>query len=131
MTTGSYLPIIGFMVRRKPGRLLPLEQKILTAAADLRRSGDGRFHGYAVAKHIQTGSDARRLTSTGSLYKALSRLQRAGLLDSEWEDSDVAAAENRPRRRLYAITGLGEQVLSLVDEAKPLPTWVIEGLAPA
>ncbi len=119
------------MVRRKPGRLLPLEQKILAAAIDLQRSGDGQLHGYAVAKHIQTGVGARSLTSHGTLYKALSRLHRAGLLTSEWEDAEVAAGESRPPRKLYTITGLGEEVHALAVQAKPLPVHVIEGLSPA
>ncbi len=121
----------GDMVRRKPGRLLPLEQEILSAATDLRRVGEGRFHGYAIAKHLQAGSGARRLTSHGTLYKALSRLQRAGLLISEWEDAELAADEDRPRRRLYTITGLGMKVLALADAAEPLPARIIEGLSPA
>ena len=33
--------------------------------------------------------------------------QRAGLLESRWEDPDIAAADGRPRRRLYHVTGLG------------------------
>jgi DNA-binding PadR family transcriptional regulator len=119
------------MVRRKPGRLLPLEQSILAAAIELRRIGHGQFHGYAVAKHIQAESDAHSLTSHGTLYKALSRLQRAGLVTSEWEDSEIAAGEDRPRRRLYTITGLGMEVLALAEASKPLPAWVLDGLSPA
>jgi PadR family transcriptional regulator, regulatory protein PadR len=92
--------------------LLPLELTILEAAIDLRRSGAEEFHGFAVAKHIAEEAEARTLTAHGTLYKALDRMQRAGLLESRWEDPNVAAAEGRPRRRLYHVTGLGAQALA-------------------
>ena len=53
----------------------------------------------------QRGS--RSLTAHGTLYKALGRLEEFGLLASRWEDA--AAAEGRPRRRLYELTGQGAQ----------------------
>jgi PadR family transcriptional regulator, regulatory protein PadR len=46
------------------------------------------------------------------LYKALQRLEEAGLLASQWEDPDIAVAEGRPRRRLYEVTGAGERALA-------------------
>jgi DNA-binding PadR family transcriptional regulator len=65
------------------------------------------------------------------LYKALSRLERAGLLDATWEDPDAAASAERPRRRIYEITGLGFEVLRLAERDEPLPQSVITGLSPA
>jgi PadR family transcriptional regulator, regulatory protein PadR len=49
-----------------------------------------------------------RQTAHGTLYKALARLEDAGLLVSRWEDADLAAADGRPRRRLYRITTAGQ-----------------------
>jgi len=43
---------------------------------------------------------------TGTLYPLLSRLERAGWLESWWEDVDPSAA-GRPRRRLYRLTPTG------------------------
>jgi PadR family transcriptional regulator PadR len=43
---------------------------------------------------------------SGTLYPLLSRLEKAGWLTSHWEDIDPHVAE-RPRRRLYALTGEG------------------------
>ena len=54
----------------------------------------------------QRGS--RALTGHGTLYKALGRLEAFGLLSSRWEAA--AAAEGRPRRRLYELTGEGARV---------------------
>src|SRR3990170_2911508 len=85
-------------MRRKPGTLLPLEISILEAAVDLRTRGDDEFHGFAVAKEIKEREDSRTLTAHGTLYKALERMERAGLLESRWEDPEVAAAESRPTR---------------------------------
>ena len=108
-------------VRRKPGTLLPLEAMILETAIDLRRRGDEEFHGFAVAKEIAERGEARTLTAHGTLYKALGRMQRAGLLESRWEDPEVAATEGRPRRRLYHVTGLGAQALSASDAIRRSP----------
>lgn len=104
-------------MRRKPGTLLPLEISILETAIDLRRRGEEEFHGFAVAKEIAECEQARTLTAHGTLYKALERMQRAGLLESRWEDPDAAAVEGRPRRRLYHVTGLGAQAIAAVPDA--------------
>jgi PadR family transcriptional regulator PadR len=94
-------------MRRKPGALVPLEIAILEVARDLDRTGVGVFHGYQLAKHLAHVSDRRLLTAYGTLYRALGRLERMGLLRSRAEDPHVAANENRPVRRLYALTGEG------------------------
>jgi DNA-binding PadR family transcriptional regulator len=109
------------MVRRKAGTLLPLEISILETAIDLRRRGEEEFHGFAVAKELAEHEQARTLTAHGTLYKALERMQRAGLLESRWEEPDAAAAEGRPRRRLYRVTGLGEQALAVSDAIRLAP----------
>lgn len=96
------------MVRRKPGALLPLELDILGVAVAAQRGGSPQFHGFQLAKVLADGDGgARSLTSHGTLYKALGRLEDRGLLVSEWEDPAVAADEGRPRRRLYEVTGAG------------------------
>ena len=91
-------------MRRKPGALIPLEIAILEIAVDLDRSGVREFHGYQLAKHLAHVSDRRQLTAYGTLYRALGRLENMGLLASRGEDPQVAADENRPARRLYALT---------------------------
>jgi PadR family transcriptional regulator PadR len=104
-------------MRRRHGTLLPIEVSILEAGLRLRDAGQDRFHGFLVAKEMRESDAARRLTAHGTLYKALDRMERAGLLDSEWEDPAIAADEGRPRRRLYRVTGLGERAASRVDPA--------------
>lgn len=104
------------MPRRKPGTLLPLETEILEAAFELQRSGQREFHGFGLAKALRQREGSRALTAHGTLYKALGRLEQRGLLTSTWEGPD--AAEGRPRRRLYELTGDGARAAQ--DAAAPV-----------
>ena len=72
------------------------------------RAGQASFHGFGLAQTMREQRGSRSLTAHGTLYKALSRLEQFGLLSSRWEDP--AAAEGRPRRRLYELTGQGALV---------------------
>jgi PadR family transcriptional regulator, regulatory protein PadR len=105
------------MPRRKPGTLLPLETEILEVALSMLRAGHATFHGFGLAQTMREHSGSRSLTAHGTLYKALSRLEELGLLTSHWEDA--AAAEGRPRRRLYELTKQGAHVAeqALADKA--------------
>jgi DNA-binding PadR family transcriptional regulator len=119
-------------MRRKPGSLLPIEEAILAAGLELRRSGNTEFHGFAIAKQMQEIGEAQQLTAHGTLYKALGRMEAAGLLESRWEEPDVALAEGRPRRRLYRLTGAGARAASTrrVESGHPLANRRA-GLAPS
>ena len=98
------------MPRRRPGTLLPLEVRILESGIALQRA-EGSFYGFGIARELVSGDDAS-LTAHGTLYKALNRMASAGLLDAEWEDAQIAEDHNRPRRRLYRVTGEGARVLA-------------------
>ncbi|MBI2914270.1 MAG: helix-turn-helix transcriptional regulator [Chloroflexi bacterium] len=98
-------------MRRKAGHLLPIEIAVLEVGIRLRMEGVAQFHGFLIAREMKERQDARLLTAHGTLYKALDRLQRSGLLESEWEDPLVAAQTNRPRRRLYWVTAAGEAAM--------------------
>ena len=100
-------------MRRKAGQLVPLEIAICDAAARLRRRGVNEFHGYEIAKRIGEDVDSKLLTAYGTLYRALGRLESMGLLESRWEDPQIAANENRPGRRLYSLTGAAEETLAV------------------
>ena len=103
-------------MRRKPGTLVPIEVSILAAGVALALGGEPEFHGYAVARELKEREEARRLTAHGTLYRALERLEKAGLLLSRLEDPEAAAAEQRPRRRLYHVTAAGEVALAAVPK---------------
>lgn len=117
-------------MRRKPGTLLPVEVAILAAAID---SGAGsEFYGYAIARKIQGDTSAKMLTSHGTLYKALDRMVKAGLLSTRWESPELAAAEERPRRRLYQVTAAGQHAAIEAQRAVAPPAATLhEGLQPS
>ena len=99
-------------MRRKADTLVPLERNILEAAVSLRSMGVAEPHGFLLARTIGEVTGQTRLTAYGTLYKALDRMERAGYLESRWEDPHFAAQEARPRRRLYGVTALGERALA-------------------
>ena len=112
-------------MRRKTGSLVPLEVAICTAALALRERGVDQFHGYLIAKELKDASDAKLLTAYGTLYRALGRLEQMGLMTSAWEDPQIPADANRPRRRLYAITPDGQTAVANATResaAAPLAT---------
>ena len=104
-------------MRRKSGSLVPLEQAICLGAANLKRRGREDFHGYEIAKHLGDEADHRLLTAYGTLYRALGRLEKMGMLKSRWEDPQIAADENRPGRRIYTLTADGERAAAEARDA--------------
>jgi len=64
------------------------------------------MHGYALVQHIKQRSNELLQVEEGSLYPALQRLLREGLLKAAWETS----ATNR-RVRTYRITTAGKKHL--------------------
>lgn len=46
--------------------------------------------------------------SAGASYPLLSELEEIGWVESEWDSRRPGEAEERPRRRLYRLTALGE-----------------------
>ena len=54
------------------------------------------MHGFELARQLAESSRAKSLTAHGTLYKALGRLAGVGLLESQWEDPDVALAGRAP-----------------------------------
>jgi len=121
-------------MRRKPGTLVPLEHSICEAGFALRQTGVDEFHGYLIAKQLAEAANVRLLTAYGTLYRALGRLEQMGLLESRWEDPEIPARENRPGRRLYRLTALGETAAAegrAADRSRARRGKTNEGLAPA
>ncbi len=52
---------------------------------------------------------------SGTVYPALRRLEKAGLLKSRWESRAEAHAHGRPRRRTYKLTPEGDAALPEAD----------------
>jgi transcriptional regulator len=65
------------------------------------------LHGHGIATNIQRTTDDELLIDHGSLYPALQRLERGGLISSDWGTS-----ENNRRARYYKLTRKGRQRLA-------------------
>ena len=71
----------------------------------------GPLHGYGVLLRIQQISKNMLQIEQGSLYPALYRLERQGLLTSSWRTT-----ENNRRARYYALTAAGRRALLTEQE---------------
>ena len=63
----------------------------------------GRAHGYAIITALRERSDGEFDLAEGTIYPALHRLERAGLVESAIESADGR------RRRTYALTARGRK----------------------
>ena len=66
----------------------------------------GPRHGYAVARWIAETTDDALAVEEGALYTALHRLEKRGLVESEW-----GVSENNRRAKYYQLTGDGRAAL--------------------
>ena len=64
------------------------------------------MHGYGIAVRLEQMSRGTFRLNAGSLFVALQRLQRAGLIRSEWN-----ATENSRRAKYYILTQRGRKRL--------------------
>jgi PadR family transcriptional regulator PadR len=70
-------------------------------------------HGWGISQRIQQSSKGVLEVNQGSLYPALQRLEKDGLITSDWGTTD-----NNRRARFYRITAAGRRALG--DE---LESW--------
>ena len=64
------------------------------------------MHGWGIAQRIQQVSKEVLQVQQGSLYPALYRLERKGLIQAEW-----GASENNRRAKYYSLTKSGREQL--------------------
>ncbi|MGH9733550.1 MAG: PadR family transcriptional regulator [Candidatus Acidiferrales bacterium] len=64
------------------------------------------MHGWGIAQRIQQVSKDVLQVQQGSLYPALYRLERKGLIRAEW-----GASENNRRAKYYSLTKAGREQL--------------------
>jgi len=74
------------------------------AATVLHAIQQGRRYGFEIM-------DATGMPS-GTVYPALRKLEKAGLIEAQWEREEQARAERRPARRYYQVTSEGEAALT-------------------
>src|SRR5665213_4123571 len=66
------------------------------------------MHGFGIARRIEQISRGVFKVNPGSLLTAFQRLERAGLLDAEWRQT-----ENSRRAKFYALTRKGRKRLDV------------------
>jgi len=64
------------------------------------------MHGYGIARWISDRSDGALSVEDAALYQALHRLERKGLVESEW-----GMSEKNHRAKYYTITPAGRRQL--------------------
>ena len=65
------------------------------------------MYGYQIAKELKHRSEGYFVFKEGTLYPALHRMEKDGLLRSEWQ-----VVEKGPSRRYYHVTEEGRKVLA-------------------
>lgn len=78
----------------------------------LKTLATGSRHGWAISERIQQISDSALRVQQGSLYPALHRLERRGLIEAEW-----GASDNNRRAKYYALTRAGRKQLAVEESA--------------
>jgi len=62
---------------------------------------------------------------SGTVYPAMRRLERDGLIQSQWEKQADADAEKRPPRKYYKLTRSGKITLEASQKRYPLLTKLV------
>ena len=66
----------------------------------------GPRHGYAIARWLEDTTDDVIQVEEGSLYPALYRLERRGLIEAEWGTSEIGR-----KAKIYRLTPAGRRQL--------------------
>ena len=83
----------------------PIRSELLRGTLDtliLKTLLAGPRHGYGIARWLERTTDDALRIEEGSLYPALYRLERRGLVASEWGKSELGR-----RAKYYRLTGDG------------------------
>jgi PadR family transcriptional regulator PadR len=83
-----------------------------TAALILKAVSAGYIYGFSVME--MTG------LPSGTVYPAMRRLERDGLIQSKWEAENIATNEQRPPRKYYKLTRSGKSTLEASLRRYPL-----------
>ncbi len=70
------------------------------------------MHGWGISERLQQLSQDALVVGQGSLYPALHRLERKGLIEAEW-----ATTENNRRAKYYQLSAAGRKALRVEVES--------------
>ncbi len=96
-------------VGKKAGKKGAISKDMVAASARplvLSILARGESYGYAVLQSVRVLSDGEIVWTDGMLYPVLHRLERDGLVRSDWRQ-----AESGRRRKYYSLTPAGERAL--------------------
>lgn len=88
---------------------------------------DGPVHGYAAMQAVRERSGGAVRVSTGSFYRRLSLLLRAGLV----EETPGPRSDDPRRGAYYRVTARGRQVLAQERERLAALVAALDGLRPS
>jgi PadR family transcriptional regulator, regulatory protein PadR len=86
-----------------------MDPKLLSGTVDmliLQVTLPDATYGYSITQEVLKRSEGYFQLKEGSLYPALHRLEREGLLKADWEQADTGR-----RRKYYSITAKGKKAL--------------------
>jgi transcriptional regulator len=70
------------------------------------------MHGWGISQRVQQISNGALEVNQGSLYPALQRLEKNGLVTSDWDTTD-----NNRQARYYRLTAAGRRALGVELES--------------
>src|SRR5687767_15123440 len=110
------MPILPHMVRHSPCEVSSREGfmprsslGLLQGTVDvliLRTLSWASMHGYGISGWINDRSEGALAVEDAALYQALHRLERKGLVESEW-----GVSEKNHRAKYYSLTAAGRRQL--------------------
>jgi PadR family transcriptional regulator PadR len=87
----------------------------------------GARHGYGIAKWIEEATNEAVVVEEGSLYPALYRMERRGLIEADWGISELGR-----KAKFYRITPKGRRQLAAdTEQWARFATGVSKVLLPA
>jgi PadR family transcriptional regulator PadR len=89
---------------------MPQRRELIKGSTDhllLNLLGQQKMYGYQIIKELDSRSDGYFKFKEGTLYPALHRMEKAGLIKGVWE-----MAPSGRQRRYYQITLKGQELLS-------------------
>src|SRR5215510_4590813 len=92
-----------------------MEREKPQAALDLlilKTLDAGPNHGFGIALHIEETSTALLRVEEGSLYPALHRLEKNGMIEAEWQ-----VTGNARRARVYRLSKDGRKRLKEIEKS--------------
>jgi transcriptional regulator len=81
------------------------------------------MYGYEIVSTVRQETDSAFEWKAGSLYPSLHKLEKTGLLSSEWKGDT-----GQRQRKYYQLTDVGEKVLAEKQKEWAKVTWAVNSI---